>query len=98
MLLPGTYQPVSKSGGVQCRPEAISRPSEVVARGSGVEPGIDTAEQHLEIRTDQVRNRAAYGSRDLSLGRPGEARGTIHHAQRRVSRIVRMKAEIHDLR
>jgi hypothetical protein len=99
MLLPGIYQPMSESGGVQCRPEAISRPGEVVPSGAGVEAGIDAAEQDFEIWTDQVWNRTAYSSRHLSPGGPGvTCGGTIDHVQRRVSRIVRIAAEIHDLR
>jgi hypothetical protein len=87
------------TSGVQCRPEAISRPGEVVPRGPGVEAGIDAAEQDLEIWTDQVWNRTAYRSRNLSPGGPGvTCAGNIDHVQRRVSRIVRMAAEIHDLR
>jgi hypothetical protein len=83
---------------VQCRPEAVSRPGKVVARGPGIESGIDAAEQHLEMRSDQIRNRATYGSRNLGLGGPRAARCTVDHVQSKMSRMVRKEAAAHAFR
>jgi len=69
-----------------------------VTRGPGIESGIDAAEQHLEMGSDQIRNRATYCSRNLSHGGPGAARCTVDHVQSKVSRMVSKEAATHAFR
>lgn len=59
--LAGMKKPISESGGVQRRPEAIAGSRKVQPRGSGVESGIDPAEQNLQVRRNQVRNDSTVG-------------------------------------
>jgi hypothetical protein len=46
----------SESGGVKHRPESIPGTREVVARPRGVQAGVDAAEQHIQIRRDDISN------------------------------------------
>jgi hypothetical protein len=53
-LLVGRKEPLCKARLVEGGPEAIAGISEVVAHGSRVETGVDTAEENLQIGRDNV--------------------------------------------
>lgn len=47
-----------EAGGGQRRPEPIAGPRKVKTRGARIQPGVDSAEQHVQSRRDDVGNRA----------------------------------------
>ena len=77
-LFPGADEPIGEARCLKCGPEPIARSGEVMSGGGRVEPGIDAAEEHIELRRDQVGHRAADRGRDLSLRRSGLHRMTRH--------------------
>jgi hypothetical protein len=50
---------------VQRRPEAIPRPREVVTHGGRVQPRVDAAEEHIQIRRQYVTKALPVGGLDL---------------------------------
>jgi len=49
-------------------PEAVAGSSEMLLDGSGVEAGIDAAEEDVEIRRDDVGQRCVRGCREIEFG------------------------------
>lgn len=64
---------------VKRRPEAIAGAREVIARRARVKAGIDAAEQHLEIRRDDIRDGLADGGSYVGLGRSAYTRVCTKH-------------------
>ena len=60
-----------EAGGVQRRPEAVSRAREVMSGGAGVEARIDAAEKYLQAGRDDVAQPAIARPRELRGARPG---------------------------
>jgi hypothetical protein len=58
-----------EAGLVNRRPEAITRASEMLLHRGRVEAGIDTAEEDVEIRRDDIRQRLSEGRRQLFFRR-----------------------------
>ena len=79
VFIPRGEQPWRESRAMQRRPEAIARPREVVTDGRRVQPRVDTAEQHTQIRGEQIRHGLRDGSSQLGLGRLSRWRG--HHTE-----------------
>ena len=68
-LLGGLEQPGRETGGVQDRPEPVSRPGEVMTGGRRQQPGIDPAEEHPQAARRDVRDEAvASGLQFLRCG------------------------------
>jgi hypothetical protein len=74
MLFPRPEDSGSEARQVERPPEAIPRSREVKTSGTGVKPGIDPAEQNLEIRRDDIRDGTTRGGRNLGRGGPLELR------------------------
>jgi hypothetical protein len=71
-LLRRMQLPRSESAAVQRRPETVSRSCEVMPGRGGVETGVDSNEQYLEPRRDDVPDAPARRGRDFLLTRPDE--------------------------
>jgi len=69
-LLRRMQQPGREARRVQRGPEAVAGPGEVVARGGGVEAGIDAAEKDRQARRDDVAQLLAAGLLELGRARP----------------------------
>ena len=94
LLLPWFEEPWRESGGVERRPEAIARPCEVMAGSPGVQAGVDAAEEHIEIRRDDITDRPPGGRLELRPGGPrriGHAMIVLH--VRRVLEEQRFRIE-----
>ena len=61
-----------EAGAMQRGPETIARTGEVVAGRGGVKAGIDSAEEYLEMRRNDVAQRLAARRLELCGVRPGE--------------------------
>ena len=70
LFFPRLQQAVCEAGGMQRWPEAVAGPGKMVAGGSRVETGIDTAEQHAEAGCEQVGDLATRSRKELRSGRP----------------------------
>jgi hypothetical protein len=54
-----------EAGAVEGRPEPVAGTAEVLLDGGRVETGIDAAEEDVEIRRNDIRQRFARGGGDL---------------------------------
>ena len=59
-----------KPGGMQRGPETVAGSREVKPGGGGVKPGVDAAEQDLEVRADYVAQPLARGRAQILRARP----------------------------
>jgi hypothetical protein len=67
-----------KTRSVQCRPEPVSGAREMKTRRAGVKSWIDTAEQDLEIRRNEVGHLSAMCALKIFCGRTAERDTALH--------------------
>src|SRR5258707_14750035 len=75
-LLGRMEEPRREAGSVNRRPEAVTRPPEVLLDGGGVETGVDAAEEDVEIAGDDVRQRGTGSGGEIGFGRLHSIRTT----------------------